>query len=69
MLRTSGSGGFDTAKICFAENLQLFGNVTAQPEKFNLYTGLTQMAVALEQMQGELNALRQEIAILRQRRP
>jgi hypothetical protein len=60
-----GTGGFDTAKKCFGENIQYFASSSANPEKFNLYKGLQQMAIAMEEMQTELILLRKEIAELK----
>lgn len=37
-----------TARKCFAENIQLFGNPQEAPEKFNLYNGLVNLAEAIE---------------------
>jgi polyhydroxyalkanoate synthesis regulator phasin len=60
---------FDTAKKCFGENVQLFGNAQTQPEKFNHYNGLYNMAEALQALQSEVHRLRQEVDDLRRRQP
>jgi hypothetical protein len=44
----------DTAKKQFAENIQLFGNPNSQPEKFNLYGGLSNLAEALQNIENDL---------------
>src|ERR1051325_7174846 len=56
-----GSNPIDTAKKCFAENLRLFGNAQTQPEKFNLYNGLHNLAIAIEQMQQQVEQKLQQI--------
>jgi hypothetical protein len=38
----------------FAENLRLFGKPQAEPEKYNLYNGLVNLASAVEQMQSPI---------------
>lgn len=65
MNRTSGTLGFDTAKLCFEENLKFLGNAANDPEKFNLYNGLKQFVIGLEQMKDELVTLRKEVAELK----
>ena len=35
----------------FEENLRLFGDATSQPEKFNLYQGLGNLAVSLDSIE------------------
>lgn len=52
---------FNAAKRCFQENLALFGNAQAQPEKFNLYNGLANLAIALSQLQTEIQRLKNEV--------
>ena len=37
-----------TASECFKENLTLFSDPGATPEKFNLYTGLMNLTEAIE---------------------
>jgi hypothetical protein len=58
---------FDTARRCFGENIQLFADARAQPEKFNLYNGLSQMAQALQDLEQEVQRLRREVADLQRR--
>ncbi|GAB4512214.1 MAG: hypothetical protein Tsb0026_16000 [Sulfuricaulis sp.] len=50
---------------CFQENLQLFGNVQTQPEKYNLYNGLSNLAKAVSDLKSEVDRLRQDIDYLR----
>ena len=56
---------FNAAKKCFSENVQLFGNAQTQPEKFNHYNGLYNMAEALQSLQDEVQRLRREVDDLR----
>jgi hypothetical protein len=44
----------DTAKRQFDENKQLFGNPKSQPEKFNLYGGLSNLVEALQNIENDL---------------
>ncbi|WP_024461027.1 hypothetical protein [Marinimicrobium sp. LS-A18] len=60
---------FDTAKKCFGENIQLFGDPQAQPEKFNHYNGLYNMAEAMYALQDEVHRLRREVDDLKNRLP
>ena len=46
---------------CFQENLRLFADARTEPEKFNLYNGLANMAKALGDLQSEVHQLRQEV--------
>jgi hypothetical protein len=43
---------------CFEENIRLFGNARVEPEKYNLYNGLTEMARAIQQLDGEVDAIK-----------
>lgn len=66
MRRTRGIGSIDTAKLCFEENLKLFGNPNTQPEKHNLYKGLYMLAATIETMQIDVEQLKMAIASLQQ---
>ena len=59
--------GANNAFNCFHENLQLFGNAHASPEKYNLYNGLANLAEAIKELQSEVQQLRQEVHSLRGR--
>lgn len=59
--------GANNAFKCFHENLQLFGNAHANPEKYNLYNGLANLAEAVKELQAEVKQLRQEVHSLRGR--
>jgi hypothetical protein len=51
----------------FEENVRLFAPSTSQPEKFNLYGGLANIARAIESLQAEVTALKQTVAQLERR--
>lgn len=55
----------DWALKCFEENIRLFGQAQTQPEKYNLYNGLANLAHGLIQMQDEIVKSQQEIGQLR----
>ncbi|MDO9013851.1 MAG: hypothetical protein Q7U84_03615 [Polynucleobacter sp.] len=55
----------NNAYKCFNENLQAFGDATTQPEKYNLYNGLSNLARAMKEMQDEMDRLRREVDYLR----
>jgi hypothetical protein len=42
---------------CFEDNLRLFGDVHAQPEKYNLYNGLANLAHSVTQTEEEIRRL------------
>ena len=51
-----------TAKECFAENFRLFGSDPVNTtEKFNLYTGLTQLAEAVESLENRLSQIESDL--------
>ena len=56
---------YSTAKRCFKENLDLFGNPQNEPEKFNLYNGLVELTEAIEcdmlEIKDQIQCLRQLI--------
>lgn len=45
----------------FVENLNAFGDKEAQPEKYNLYLGLVYLMASVEQIQQELEEIKQMI--------
>lgn len=46
-----GSSPIDTAKKCFLDNLDRFGNAQHEAENYNLYNGLANLAIAIEQIE------------------
>jgi len=59
------NNGLYTAIKCFDENRNLFGDPRNQPEKFNLYNGLSSFAEGIAQLEAEIQTLRQEVEYLR----
>ena len=57
----------NNALKCFDENLKMFGHAQSQPEKYNLYNGLGNLARSMKEMQAEIHSLRQEVNYLRQK--
>jgi len=54
---------YDTAMKCFEENIQLFGNANNNPEKFNLYNGLANLAEGLKH---DMSNIKSQIQYLQQ---
>ena len=52
---------------CFDENIKLFGNPQVEPEKFNLYAGLAEMARAIERLDAEVYTIEQVVERVVQR--
>ena len=50
------------AKRMFVENLNAFGDKETQPEKYNLYLGLIYLVASVEQIQQELEEIKQMLA-------
>jgi hypothetical protein len=50
------------AKRMFVENLNAYGDKQSQPEKYNLYLGLIYLTAAVEQIQQDLEQIKQQIA-------
>ena len=50
------------AKRMFVENLNAFGDKQSQPEKYNLYLGLIYLVASVEQIQQELEQIKQQLA-------
>jgi hypothetical protein len=69
MFETHGFTKIDTAKKCFAENIRLFGNSNSQPEKYNLYNGLANLAAAVEETQEQLAQIQAALVHIAQRLP
>ena len=46
---------------CFSENLQLFGDPQSNPEKYNLYNGLANLAEGIGELENEIDRLKREI--------
>jgi hypothetical protein len=68
MSQFSGTSAIDTAKKCFAENLRNFGNSQNSPEEYNLYNGLANLAIAVEQMQSQIAEIQQLISTIANQR-
>lgn len=49
------------AKKQFDENLNLFANPNTEPEKYNLYAGLSNLAQGLEDLAAEVEELKRKI--------
>jgi hypothetical protein len=58
------SNPISTAKACFNENTRLFVKVnrTANPENYNLYTGLQHLVAAVEAMQRDIEEIKAYLA-------
>ncbi|PTR08365.1 hypothetical protein C8R32_10564 [Nitrosospira sp. Nsp5] len=50
------------AKRMFVENLNSFGNEQSQPEKYKLYLGLIYLVASVEQIQQDLDQIKQLLA-------
>ena len=57
-----------TAKDCFEENIGLIGGHQSNPEKFNLYNGLANLAVAISGIEETLQRLETRITNLENQR-
>ena len=59
-----GTDPLDTAKKCFNDNTRHYVNANAQtnPEAFNLYNGLKNLAAAVEQMQRDIEEIKAHFA-------
>ncbi|SOD41167.1 hypothetical protein [Nitrosovibrio sp. Nv4] len=49
------------AKRMFVENLNAFGDQKSQPEKYNLYLGLIYLVASVEQIQQDLEQIKQQL--------
>ena len=50
------------AKRMFVENLNAFGDQKTQPEKYNLYLGLIYLVASVEQVQQDLEQIKELLA-------
>lgn len=46
---------------CFSENVNLFGDPRTQPEKYNLYRGLTALSETVESLVHHVHRLEMEL--------
>ena len=58
---------FRNAEGQFDENFQLFSNPRTEPEKYNLYAGLSNLAKGLQQLQSSISQINQRLQILEQK--
>lgn len=59
---------FHYAKKQFKENVELFGDPQSNPEKYNLYNGLANLADGLENLEQQLAYIRAMLESLRKGR-
>jgi hypothetical protein len=52
------------AKRMFVENLNSFGNEQTQPEKYNLYLALIYLTASVEQIQQDLEQIKQMLGVV-----
>jgi len=52
---------FDYAKRQFEENIQLFSNPQTNPENFNLYNGLRNLAIGLEELEQRISRIEEAL--------
>lgn len=45
---------FESSKKQFDENFQLFGNPRTEPEKYNLYAGLSNLSTGLAELRSKI---------------
>jgi len=57
---------FHNAEEQFNDNFRQFGNAQTEPEKFNLYAGLANLARGLRVVQSELEDIRNRVARIEQ---
>jgi hypothetical protein len=50
-----------SAMDCFNENIQLFGNSQTEPEKYNLYRGLGELADAIKRIEKDVADIKRKI--------
>ena len=49
------------AMKCFDENRRIFGDANREPEKFNLYNGLYNLAKGVADLEEQVEALKREV--------
>lgn len=49
---------FNSARKQFSENARLFGDSKKQPEKFNFYNGLANLASGLSNLQSDIKEIK-----------
>ncbi|MBU6500893.1 MAG: hypothetical protein KGJ89_02105 [Patescibacteria group bacterium] len=59
---------FNNAKKQFAENAGIFGNPNTEPENYNFYNGLTNLASGLEQLEYEMAEIKRLLVMIVNRR-
>lgn len=52
---------FCNAEKQFDENLRIFGNAKSEPEKYNLYAGLSNLAKGLKNLQSQIEDLQRRL--------
>jgi hypothetical protein len=58
---TNPATSAQNAIYCFNENVQLFSNSQVEPEKYNLYRGLGELANAIKKLSNEIDAVKHAI--------
>lgn len=58
---------FYDANQQFLDNARLFSDPHAEPEKYNLYRGLANLAQSLQSMEHEIRRLKEEIRLINSR--
>ena len=48
----------ESAIKCFSENIQSLGRPPSDPEKYNLYVGLAEMAEAIKRVEREIASIK-----------
>ena len=56
---------FNNASKQFEENLKMFGDAHTNPEKYNLYAGLMNLADGLSQMEARLDSIERTLRLKR----
>jgi len=53
-----------TARKCFSENLKLLAHPETEPEKYNLYSGLTALAQAIAALETRIAQVEDTLSVL-----